>query len=339
VRVLVTGASGFLGRYVVSAALRRGHAVEALVRPASSHPFTTLQRHPALRVVQGDLRTPRGLDALVQDVDAVVHLAATKAGDLYTQFAGTVLTTENLLGAMGAAGIRRLVGMSTFSVYDMGALATRAVLDESSPVVTDPETRDEYTQTKLLQETMYRSFAAAGNEVCVVRPGMIYGRDELWHPLLGSPFGPVFLRVGSRAVLPMTYVENCADAVVLALADQAVGETLNIVDDDLPTQAEYVEAVTRVMPPPRSVTVPWPVMRGVASAFQLGNRLLAGGRAKLPGIVVPARLDNRFKPLRYSNTRAKAVLGWSPRYGLDEAVRRSTSGDDLLVTDLDLPVS
>ena len=55
----------------------------------------------------------------------------------------------------------------------------------------------------------------------------------------------------------------------------------------------------------------------------LTNRLLLGGRAKIPGIFVPARLHARCKPLRFDNRKIKQVLGWTPRYSLAEALDRS----------------
>jgi nucleoside-diphosphate-sugar epimerase len=114
--LLVTGANGFLGRYVVAEALRRGHSVRAMVRStgdAAKHGWDD-----RVTPVQADLRRRRGLTEAVAGVDAVLHLAASKAGDMYAQYAGTVVATENLLSAMDEAGVRRIVAISSFSVYD-----------------------------------------------------------------------------------------------------------------------------------------------------------------------------------------------------------------------------
>lgn len=327
-QLYITGATGFLGSQVVRAAKARGHDVVAVVRPAS--PPDQLGDVVEARV---DLRSPAGLAESLAGVDSVIHLAAAKSGDFPSQFAGTVVATENLLTAMATAGIDQLVGISTFSVYDYRAMDSGSLLDEHSPLDTTPAGRDEYARTKLVQEQLYREFAAgdgtATRRCVILRPGMIYGANNLWHALLGAEFGPRFLRIGSRATLPMTYVENCAEAIVLAaerLADPepAVdGEVINIVDDDLPTQAHYAEQVASRTDVPPSVTVPWPVIRTGAEALAVVNRTLLSGRAKFPGIAVPDRLYARFKPLRYTNDKAKSLLGWSPRYGLVEAIERS----------------
>src|SRR4029078_12103735 len=95
-RVLVTGASGFLGRHVVRQLSERGHAVRALVRSPDKQPSNWSE---GVEVVHGDLRQ-RDLAWLVQDLDAVVHLAAAVMGDDESQFINTVVATENLLEAV-----------------------------------------------------------------------------------------------------------------------------------------------------------------------------------------------------------------------------------------------
>ena len=339
-KLLITGATGFVGPYVVAAAVERGHQVRAVIRPAGSpDALGALADHPDVETVQVDLRSNHGLADAVRDVDGVIHLAAAKAGDFYSQFAGTVVATENLLGAMNDAGVQQLVAVSTFSVYDYRSMRSYSVLDEYAPIDISPNNRDEYARTKLLQEELYRNFGTApDHRVVILRPGMIYGRDELWHALLGAELGPLFVRVGHHGPMPMIYVENVAEAMVQAaekLAEDGSlvdGEVINLVDDNLPTQQAYIDEVSKVMDPPRSVGAPWLAVRAAARILEEGNGLLAKGRAKFPGIVVPDKLHGRFKPLKYSNGRAKRLLDWTPRYSLAEAVQRS-------VAEVEVPVS
>ena len=337
-RVLVTGSTGFVGRYVTATALRQGHKVRAVVRPSSSGAaLGSMLDDCALETAAVDLRSPDGLNEVLDGVDSVIHLAAAKAGDFYHQFLGTVVGTENLLRAMTTVGVRQLVGISTFSVYDYQALKNGELLDEESPIDLSPARRDEYARTKLVQEELYRGFGQVeGNKLVVLRPGMIYGRDQLWHALLGAELGPVFLKIGSKAILPLAYVENCAEAIVMAaeqLTDEPSrldGQTINIVDDHLPNQSEYIEMVSEVMEPPSSIKVPWFVMRSAADLLDKGNDLVVGGRAKFPGFIVPDRLHARFKPLRFTNAKARRLMGWSSRYSTAEAIERSASSQDLI---------
>lgn len=340
-RIYITGATGFVGSNVVAAAVARGHDVTAVVRPSSNATFEapaddhddgeelTAERG-SIETARVDLRSMDGLADSLQGADVVIHLAAAKAGDFYTQFAGTVVATENLLRAMAEAEVPNLVGISTFSVYDYLNTKAGTVIDEDSPIDTSPALRDEYAQTKLVQEDLYRDFGQADDHrLVIVRPGMIYGPDNLWHALLGAEFGPRFLRIGSKATLPMTYVENCAEAMVLAAEkltqpDSSVdGSVINIVDDNLPTQQAYAELVAAKMETPPSISIPWPAIRTAAGLLKKGNQVALGGRAKFPGIAVPDRLHARFKPLRYTNRLAKELLGWSPRHDLASAIDRS----------------
>ncbi|MGD1897211.1 MAG: NAD-dependent epimerase/dehydratase family protein [Phormidesmis sp.] len=326
-KLLVTGASGFLGKYVVAAALRRGHQVKAVVRPATDVSAIAWASHSQVELVRFDLRRPAGIAEGIVGTDAVLHLAAAKAGDFYAQFGGTVLATENLMAAMTTANIKRLVAISTFSVYDYINMRSGTLLNESSPLVTEPAYRDEYAQTKLLQENLVRDFERRqGGLVTVLRPGVIYGKDNLWTARLGASLGEAsWLRIGAYSRLPLSYVENCADAIVLAAEQEAaIGQTINVLDDNPPTQRQYARALLAQVPnPPKFVPVNWTVMRAIGNLAWAVNMQLLGGNAKLPGVLVPARLHARFKSLRYSNQKLKQCLGWKPRYGMEAAIARS----------------
>jgi nucleoside-diphosphate-sugar epimerase len=251
---------------------------------------------------------------------------------MYAQYAGTVVATENLLAAMNEASVRRIVLVSSFSVYDYMKIRSFSVLDEESPVERDAFARDEYAHTKLMQERLVREHAAThGTAFTILRPGVIFGPDNLFTARLGINAGRIWIRTGAWARLPLTYVENCAEAIVLAAErSEAVGQTLNVVDDETPTQRRYAALLRRrIRPRPIILPVAWTVMRGLAGLAVMTNTMLLGGRAKIPGLFIPARLHARCKPLRFTNRRIKQVLGWQPRFslreGLDRSVRPATT--------------
>lgn len=323
-KLLVTGATGFLGRYVVAEALSRGHSVRAVVRPTSD----ANQFDNDVECVRVDLRSPRGLVDACRGVDAVIHCAAAKSGDFYAQFAGTVLATENLLKAMKEAGVNHIVAISSLSVYDYKRQWSFTKLDENSPLESHPRDRDEYAQTKLLQENLVRQFAKDNNwRFAILRPGVIFGKDNLWTARLGMQGRKTWVRTGAFAKLPLTYVENCAEAIVMALeCPQADGGTFNVIDDELPTQRQYAAALKHRWPTRvKIVPIPWTVMRTIAGVADLTNKLLFKNRAKLPGLLVPARLHARCKPLRFTNERLKNATGWKPKYSWREGLDRSSA--------------
>lgn len=324
-KLLVTGANGFLGRHVVAEALRRGHVVRAMVRSVNDAARNGWVGRPNVEWVKADLRSRRGLVDAVTGCDAVLHLAAAKSGDMYAQYAGTVVATENLLAAMTESKVRRIVAISSMAVYDYLHMKSGSVVDEDSTLDVACVDRDEYAHTKLVQEKLIRDHAAGhGWDFTVLRPGVIYGRDNLWSARLGMQGRRVWLRIGARAQVPLTYVENCAEAVVLsAEKDEARGQTLHVIDDNPPTQRQYISMLrSRTAPRPYLLPIAWPIMRTLAGLAGVTNRLVFRGRAKVPGILVRARLHARSKPLKYPNCKIKQVLGWTPRYSLADALDR-----------------
>ena len=333
-KLLITGANGFLGQYVVAEALRRGHQVRAVIRPASNEKRLAWHNNPNVEFIRLDLRRKSGISEALQDVDAVIHLAAAKEGDFYTRFAGTVIATENLLDAMIQANMMRLVNISTFSVYDYLRSPLGTTITEESLIESDPLERDEYAQTKLLQEELVREFQQNHkSQVTIIRPGLVYGRDNLWSTLLGGQLANnLWLRIGGYATMPLTYVENCAEAFILAAErPQAINQTINIVDDNLPTQKAYVKKLKQFKYPlPKMIHINWKLMRAIAWTFWKYNKIVLKGQARLPGIANPIILDARFKHFRFNNLRAKEILNWKPKYSLDTALKRSCSNDELL---------
>lgn len=340
-KVLITGASGFVGKYIVAAALRAEHQVRAVIRPMTDETAFAWHTHPNLELVRCDLRQRNGLREALEGIDTVIHLAATKGGDFYERFAGTVIGTENLLLAMQdtmqATAMPHLVVTSTFSVYDYQKLPPQTVLDETAPLIRNPLDRDAYAQTKLIQEEMIREFARDyAAPVTIIRPGMIYGREALWHALLGAELSENnWLRIGGKATLPITYVENCVEAIVKAVtSEKAIGQTVNIVDDHLPTQNRYIDGLLAYeQSPPKLIPVNWLLMQGSANLAWFVNKRLLKGQARLPGILIPAQLQARFRPLQFSNTRARELLDWTPRYSFEDALKRSYSSEDLIHVD------
>jgi nucleoside-diphosphate-sugar epimerase len=321
VKVLITGASGFLGRYTVMSAVAAGHQVRALVRPGTAVPAGW----PAeVEVVRGDVGDLRSLKAAVHGQDAVAHLAAMVGGGDADQFAVTVSGTERLLAALEGSTVSRVVLASSFSVYDWGAPSE--VLDESTPVESRWWRRDGYAASKVWQERIVREASEVASwDLVVLRPGFIWGPEKPDCPGVGEVVGSRMIVIGWRTPLPLTWVENCAEAFVLALtADVPGGTTVNIVDDDTVTTRQYAAASTRALGHSGRVVVPYGVARAVSHLARGTSRVLfreQGGR--LPSVLDPDKFEARFRPLRFPNDRAKSLLGWSPRVSWRQASARA----------------
>ncbi|MFZ1488360.1 MAG: NAD(P)-dependent oxidoreductase [Ilumatobacteraceae bacterium] len=318
--VLVTGASGFLGRAVVAAAARSGHKVVAMVRADA----TTDSLPPGTEVLRGDLRQPALWRDQLGDVRVVVHLAASPTGDLAEQLEGTVVGTENLLNALDLGSVERFVHVSSFSVYDFHSPAEGAAIDEDSALEAHPQLRDAYTTTKLVQERLVRERCrAAGTPLVVLRPGAIYGPGKDWSCGAALTVGPIGLVFSPQALFRLTYVDNCADAVVRAIdAPNAAGRTLDVVDDGLPTHWQYFRRCTAAAGKSRwALPVPWLVVVTVGRILRVCDERIGHNRARFPEFLSLRRQEARWKPFTYPNDAAKAALGWAPRVPLAAGIR------------------
>ena len=323
-KVLITGANGFLGGRVVAEFLARGHAVRALVRPAAK--IDRLAWPPEVDVFRADLRASRDLASAFEGIDALVHLAAGVKGSEDSQFAASVVGTERLLDAMARSGTRRLVLASSFSVYDWSAI--KGELTEESPVEpsADLYDRDGYAVAKVWQERVARRMADEhGWDLTVLRPGFIWGRGNEYLAGLGQQVGSAHLVFGPSTRLPLTHVDNCAHCFAGATLDpRAIGQTFNVVDDEGPTISEYLKGYLRESGQ-KGIRVPIPYGMAIAGVrlAKWTSRKLFRGKGKLPSILVPCRFEARFKPLRFSNRKLRETLGWSPPLDRAEQARRT----------------
>jgi len=326
VRTLVTGATGFVGRYLVRDLVARGHEVVAVVRPSRSLPAEFAEL--GVEVLRADLRRPSDeLAAALRDVDAIVNLAAGTQGSWRAAFDLNVLTAEHLAAAIRAAGWRgRLVHVSSFSVYALNQLPAGALVDERTPLEPEPGRRDDYAWAKRVQERVIDELRADphGPEVVVVRPGAIYGPGRQFQYRLGRRVGSVVLLLGGRVPMPLNYVENTVSLLATCVEHpRAAGEVFNAVDPDPPRQREYLRAWRRAQPERiRVLPVPLTAMRAV-SALLLAAGRRTGGRIRPPGFFDPYMTTPTLRRFRYATGRPTEVLGWTPPVGREEAFART----------------
>src|SRR6185437_14114644 len=227
-RVLVSGAGGFLGQYVVDRLIERGHSVRAIIRPASIEP----RWDGKVDVFRADLRVHDKLVSAFDEIDALIHVAAATSGSEDSQFSSSVVATERFLDAMAQSACRRLIHVSSLVVYDWSR--ARSVMDEKTPLSNDSYDMGAYTIAKAWQERLVLSSAKAHAwELTIMRPGFLWGLKHAEIAGMGRRFGRVYLMFGPFTRLPLSHVLNCADCIVAAAERQAaIGETFNVIDDD-----------------------------------------------------------------------------------------------------------
>ncbi len=321
-KVLVTGANGFLGRQVVAELVRRGHQVRALVRPAANVPRLGWDQN--VELFRADLRNcPNLIDAFA-NVDALMHLAATVVGDEDAQLSENVVGTTRLLTAMATSSTRRLVLASSFSVYDFHR--AYRYLDEQTPLEGRLYQRDGYAVAKTWQERVARRFSAENRfDLTVIRPGFIWGAGNDYLACLGQSFGPVHLVFGPFTRLPLTHVVNCANCFVTALEKkEASGQTFNVVDDDSVRAWQYMRLYLKGSGARGfRVPIPYLICLALTHIAQRISKWIFNGKGKLPSLLVPIRFEARFKPLRYPNQLVRQLLNWTPPLDMPQRIAQT----------------
>src|SRR5436190_2933440 len=224
-RLLVTGSNGFIGTKVVERLLEYGFSnLRCFVRPSGKLEnlkkiLSQRSNAKTVELVSGDLLSREDCRKATQDVSVIIHLAAGIEKSFAGAFMNSALATRNLLDAFLEVGKpKRFVNVSSFAVYSNLSLKRNSLLDETCPLQTASQERfDAYGFGKLKQEEIVREYAQKYRLPCVtLRPGYVFGagKQELNGRVGIKIFGP-FIQVNGSNLLPLTYVDNCAEAIVL----------------------------------------------------------------------------------------------------------------------------
>src|ERR1700674_432151 len=330
-RILITGARGFIGSRVLECLLGRGFRnIVCLIRPSS--PTSGIEalakrRSPGtqIEVMRGNLLSRQDCEAACKDVTAIFHLAAgTGEKSFPDAYMNSVVTTRNLLDAsLRYARLRRFVLVSSFSVYSNRQKPQWRLLDESCPIEEHPELRgDAYCFAKVKQEQLVSEYGKNfGIPYVVVRPGNVYGagKSEIVGRVGIGSFG-VFLHLGGSNAIPFTYVDNCAEAIVLAgLVKGVDGDAFNVVDDDLPSSRKFLRLYKENVRRFRSFYVPHVFSHALCYLWEEYSRWSKG---QLPPVYNQRRWHAFWKKTRYSNEKLRAKLCWRPGVPTAEGLRR-----------------
>jgi nucleoside-diphosphate-sugar epimerase len=329
--ILVTGAAGFVGSRVVASLLDRGFSnIRCFTRPSSEPAkvdvMTDLQSNRrGVQVVLGNLLSREDCIAATQGVAVVFHLASGRGEKYYPDaFMNSVVTTRNLLDAcVQHKCMKRFVNISSFAVYSNKNKRSRHLLDETSPVEMHPELQGEaYCFAKVKQDGIVSEYGNKfGIPYVIVRPGHIYGPgNEAITSRVGIGTFGLFLHLGGSNPIPFTYVDNCADAIVLAGLKEGVdGEVFNVVDDDPPSSRRFLRLYKRNVKHFKSVYLPHAVSYALCYLWEKYSRWSEG---QLPPVLNRNRWHASWKKTRYSNQKLKTRLGWVPKVPAAEGFRR-----------------
>lgn len=336
--VLVTGAGGFIGGRIVEVLHALGRPVRAGVRRWASG--ARIGRFP-VEIVQCDVTDRQQLDRALDGIGAVVHCAV---GELDVVTRGT----DTLLTAAQAAGVDRIVHLSTVDVYGEAT----GEIDETAPLTI---TGKPYGDAKIEAEKICRAHIERGTPVTILRPSLVYGPfSESWtiewaQRLQARPW--MLADADCQGTCNLVYVDDLVGAILRALdSPNAVGEAFNVNGPDRPTWAGYFSALNAALglPPLQSQSAAAshlsaqlmrPVRSGAKLAIarfekpimalyersDLAKTLMKGAEGLIRKTPTTAEFTMLGRSVSFATSKLEKQLEWRPRFPLADGVDLSAA--------------
>ncbi|MDT8436652.1 MAG: NAD-dependent epimerase/dehydratase family protein [Gemmatimonadota bacterium] len=309
--VAITGGGGFIGR-AVEARLRGRVRLRGLFRGPSS--LADAWRERGHEVVMGDLADEAALARLVEGAGAVIHLAARmRKDDPAASRAVNVEGTGRLARAAAAAGVARLVYVSSISVFAATRAPGRTVTEDLEPERIDR--LNPYSATKYEGERVVRELAARGEgpPFVIVRPTNVFGPGgRSWFVDWASRLRRLPVVPGGDVDVDLVHVDDVAEALARAAeVPAAAGEVLHVGGGPV-RLADYLVALGAEIGL-RVRRLPAPLDLLARHAIERGHRVLKGEQMSTP----------LTRSLRVPSDKARRVLGYEPRVALAEGLRET----------------
>lgn len=304
--ILVTGATGFLGRHLVDRFSEDGHRLRCIVRnPAKA---AHLDR-PGIELVFGDLSEQEKVEKAVEGVDAVVHAAGQLGGwgsrDSY--FRNNVTTTRNLLEASERHGIKRFIFVSSVAVY--GMQPNRRIAEETPPT----RESNPYCRTKLECERLVRQFVDRhGLIATILRPSIIFGPHDgrFVQRVAEQVRTGTFLAVGRRNQgPPLVYVRDVMDFAAVVLSSQSTPfEVYNLSSPENVSWERIVEEFSAGLGVhSRFFRIPYRVAYAAGAVLEF---LWKAARASRPPLLTRFLAALIGLPYHFDSSKAQSVTGF-----------------------------
>jgi len=332
-KVLVTGATGLIGRQLVRRLLLEGNRVRIFVRRL---PEAEFMNDGNVEVFLGDLGDPAAVDVAVAGTEIVYHVGAAMKGSAHDHERGTVCGTQNIVDSVLRHAVQRLVYISSLSCLHAAVARRGDVVTEDWPVEPSPTKRGAYTQSKTAAEKIVLDAVRDRQlRAVLLRPGRVFGPGmTLLTPEVARKIGNFFVILGDGTrELPLVYVEDVIDAIVLAAETSKFdGSIFHIVDRTRVTQNEVVrDCISKNAGKARVIHVPVAIVYSLALGFEVLSRVL-----KRPVPLSIYRVKSALARMHFDCTRAENELGWQPRVGVASglqetiAAQRANSTHDVL---------
>jgi predicted dehydrogenase/nucleoside-diphosphate-sugar epimerase len=323
-RVLVTGASGLIGRHLVRRLLQDGNRVRLFVRRQPEAEWTN---DTNVEVFLGDLGDPAAVDRAVEGTEIVYHVGAAMKGGADDHERGTVCGSQNIVDSVLRHDVQRLVYISSLSCLHAAAARRGDVITEDWPIELFPTKRGAYTQAKTAAEKIVLDAVRDRHlRAVLLRPGRVFGPGmTLLTPEVARRKGNFFLILGDGTrELPLVYVEDVIDAVIVAAqVSEFDGSVFHIVDRTRITQNQVVrDYISKKAKKAKVMHLPVAVVYGLALGVELLAKVL-----KRPAPLSRYRLKSALARMRFDCSCAENGLGWRPRVGVASGLQATMASE------------
>ncbi len=316
--VLITGVNGFIGSHIAERFIKEGHKVRGLVRKSSDLKFI---KDMGVELFYGDITDSQSLIEPMKNCDIVIHVAALASdwGPFEKFHKINVEGTMNVANAAVNAKLERMVWISTVAMYGYGRTNVR---EEDEKQIT----KFHYNESKrIAEEKVFYFSKESGLNFTIIKPGNVYGtRDHTFIEkyLEAMEQGKIaFVDKGSHKTCPV-YVNNLVDAIYIAsFKKEALGDTFFVTDGLDITWKQFTDRLADEMGLKRpSASVPYGVAYSVAGLMEFVYNLF---NIQTPPLLTRYRIMNGGTDYTFSIEKAKKILGWTPKVGLDDAVKET----------------
>jgi nucleoside-diphosphate-sugar epimerase len=306
-RVLVTGAGGYVGNRIVKELVTVGYRVRPLSRIEKLESL-------GVEIVFGDIRFLEDVSRAAEGADVIVHAATAMRGPQQFMVDSAVQGTKNVAEAAASLNVKRVIYLSSMSVYAFAKLKNGETITENSPLEDQPQLRGSYSLAKRLAENVALAqlqLKDAGPAWTIVRPGVIVGGGRDAAAAIGSRMGNTVIccsRAGKR--LRLIDVDDVATAIVGLLQSEATKQQIYTLSNQPIRIREYVKRHVRNQNPvkTRVIYVPYFVTWMGARALNLVNQL-RGKESRLSG----QQLKYLYRDLASNSDLLTSHTGWQPR--------------------------
>lgn len=307
-KIAITGANGFIGIGLVQVLLSAGHDVLAISRQSK---INTSKVHSDIELIRCDLLNPLGLVDALKGCQLVIHLAAQMQGS--NMYDNTILSTKNLLSVMDDAGVKRIILCSSISILDYSNSLPFRTIDETTSLCTNDKYLGIYAKMKRDQESLISEWVDEQNRALILRPGLVYTDEQLSSAHLGFATGKIAIISNHQGQVPLVHLDSVVSAFKAGCSYEFDEQckALNIIDDDLPTQVDYINRIKRLSKYKLELKFPWKVYTCLSGFIRL-ILTVSGLTKKIPDAFQKNSTSGRATPLTFSNTNAKNSLDWNP---------------------------